>query len=65
MEQKEARKDAIINRLAGIDQALENINYAADNLRRERTKLWAEYRGLIAEELEIGKKPEEVTAAGD
>lgn len=49
---REERADSIIRRLAQIEHALADLHLAKNNLCKERTALWDEYRGLIAADLE-------------
>jgi hypothetical protein len=59
---EEDRKDAIIRRLSQIDAALGDLHLTETNLRKERTALWDEYRGLIAADLEVKSEPVAVSS---
>jgi len=60
---KEERVDRIFKRLVQIEHALADLHLAETNLRKERTALWDEYRGLIAADLEVESEPA-VAASG-
>lgn len=61
----ETKQEAIVRRLAQIEQALVDCGVATRNLRVERLRLWQEYHDLISSEIIPGGEREKTPTAGE